>query len=91
MTHLLCPLSTLKIQQNRATFWGILNTLPNGVILNNIPFTFVNHDLRKISNDQMTTKVLIINTLSGHWSLVIFAFTLNLLHLPRVYGVTHSN
>ena len=39
----------------------------------------------------MTTKVLIVNTLSGHWSLVIFAITLNLLHLPRVYGVTHSN
>gem|GEM_PF-7086618 len=39
----------------------------------------------------MTTKVLIINTLSGYWSLVIFAITLNLLHLLRVYGVTHSN
>lgn len=36
----------------------------------------------------MTTKVLIVNMLSGHWSLVIFAITLNLLHLPRVYGVT---
>ena len=66
MTHLLCPLSILKIQQNRATFWGILNILPNGVILNNIPFTFVNYDLRKISNDQMTANALTINKLSGH-------------------------
>ena len=78
MTHLLCPLSTLKIQQNRATFWGILNTLPNGVILNNIPFTFVNHNLRKILNDRMTANVLIINKLMSHLSFVIFAFTLYL-------------
>ena len=78
MTHLLCPLSTLKIQQNRAIFFGILNTLPNGVILNNMPFTFVNHDLRKISNDQMTANILTINKLSGHLLFVIFAFTLYL-------------
>lgn len=66
MTHLLCPLSILKIQQNRATFWGILNILPNGVILNNISFTFVNYDLRKISNNQITANALTINKLSGH-------------------------
>lgn len=66
MTHLSCPLSTLKIQQNCAIFWGILNILPNGVIFNNIPFTFVNHNLRKISNDQMIANVLTINKLSGH-------------------------
>ena len=33
-------------------------------------------------------KVLIINTLSGHLSLVIFAIILSLVALPRVYGVT---
>ena len=38
--------------------------LPNGVTLNNIPFTFVNCNLRKISNNQMTANVLIINTLA---------------------------
>ncbi len=36
----------------------------------------------------MTMKVLIINTLSGHLSLVIFAIILSLVALPRVYGVT---
>lgn len=45
---------------------GILNILPNGVIFNNMPFTFVNHDLRKISNNQMTANVLTINKLSGY-------------------------
>ncbi len=78
MTHLLCPLSTLKIQQNRATFWGILHILPYAVIIYNIPFTFVNHDLRKISNNQMTANVLIINKLMSYLSFVIFAFTLYL-------------
>lgn len=36
----------------------------------------------------MTMKMLIINTLSGHLSLVIFAIILSLVALPRVYGVT---
>ena len=44
-------------------------------------FTLVNSDLRNISNDQMTAKVLIINVLSSHLSFVIFAFTLSLLQL----------
>ena len=42
-------------------------------------FTSINPKLRNISNDPMTAKVLIINTLSGHLSFVIFAFTLSLL------------
>ena len=44
-------------------------------------FTLVNSELRNISNDQMTDNVLIINMLSGHWSLVIFAFTLSFQYL----------
>ena len=44
-------------------------------------FTPINTELRKISNDRMTTKMLIINTLSGHWSLGIFAITLSLVVL----------
>ena len=36
--------------------------LPNGVTLNNIPFTFINYDLRKNSSDKVTHKLLIINT-----------------------------
>ena len=31
-----------------------------------LTFTPINSELRKISNDQMTAKVLIINTLSSH-------------------------
>ncbi len=34
----------------------------------------------------MTTNVLIINTLSGHWSLVIFAITLSLVALRVIYA-----
>ena len=44
-------------------------------------FTSINLDLRNISNNQMTAKVLIINILSSHWSLVIFAITLSLVVL----------
>ena len=44
-------------------------------------FTLVNSELRNISNDQMTANVLIINMLSGHWPLVIFAFTLSFQYL----------
>ena len=40
---------------------------PNGVIhYNKTLFTFVNHELRNFSNDQITAKTLIINTLNGH-------------------------
>ena len=53
--------------------------LPNGVTLNNIPFTFVNYDLRKISSDKVTPKWLIINTFWCHLSLVTFAI-LSVLH-----------
>ena len=47
--------------------------LPNGVTLNNIPFTFVNHDLRKISSDKVTPKWLIINTFRCHLSLSLYS------------------
>ena len=46
-----------------------------------LTFTPINSELRNISNDQMTANVLIINMLSGHWSLVIFAFTLSFQYL----------
>ena len=42
--------------------------LPNGAIFNNIPFTFVNCDLRKILNDKMTPNILIIKILRCHLS-----------------------
>ena len=42
-------------------------------------FTSINSELRNISNYKITTKSLIINTLSGNLSFVIFAITLSLL------------
>ena len=48
-------------------------TLPNVVILKNTSFTFVNHDLRKISSDKVTPKWLIIKMFLCHLSLVTFA------------------
>ena len=58
----------------RKKLW-ILDNLSNREILNNMPFTFVNHDLRKISSDKVTPKWLIIKTFRCHLSLVTFAFT----------------
>ena len=53
----------------------LLDNLPNWEILNNMPFTFVNHDLRKILSDKVTPKLLIIKIFRCHLSLVTFAFT----------------
>ena len=52
-----------------------MDNLPNREILNNIPFTFVNYDLRKIPSDKVTPKWLIIKIFRCHLSLVTFAFT----------------
>ena len=52
----------------RKKLW-ILDNLSNREILNNIPFTFVNHDLRKISSDKVTPKWLIIKIFRCHLSL----------------------
>ena len=43
-------------------------------------FTPVNIELRKISSDQVTAFVVIINELRGHWSLVTF-------HKHAYYGI----
>ncbi len=40
-------------------------------------FTFVNSELRNFSSDKVTHKLLIINDLRCHLSLVTFAFTLS--------------
>ena len=58
----------------RKKLW-ILDNLSNREILNDIQFTFVNHDLRKISSDKVTPKWLIIKIFRCHLSLVTFAFT----------------
>ena len=43
-------------------------------------FTLVNSELRNFSSDKVTLKLLIINNLRCHLSLVTFAITLSLLH-----------
>ena len=43
-------------------------------------FTLVNSELRNFSSDKVTLKLLIINKLRCHLSLVTFAITLSLLH-----------
>ena len=40
-------------------------------------FTLVNSELRNFSSDKVTPKLLIINNLKCHLSLVTFAFTLS--------------
>ena len=52
----------------RKKLW-ILDNLSNREVLNNMPFTFVNHDLRKNSSDKVTPKWLIIKTFRYHLSL----------------------
>ena len=44
-------------------------------------FTLVNSELRNFSSDKVTPKLLIINNLKCHLSLVTFAFTLSLVVL----------
>ena len=44
-------------------------------------FTLVNSELRNFSSDKVTPKLLIINYLRCHLSLVTFAFTLSLVVL----------
>ena len=51
-----------------------------------LEFTLINSELRKISNDKMTLKYLIINYLRSHLSFVIFAFTLSFQYLKWFLG-----
>ena len=44
-------------------------------------FTLVNSELRNFSSDKVTLKLLIINDLRCHLSLITFAFALSFQHL----------
>ena len=46
-------------------------------------FTLVNSELRNFSSDKVTLKLLIINDLMYHLSLVTFAFTLSFMYYIR--------
>ena len=49
-------------------------------------FTLVNSELRNFSSDKVTPKLLIINDLRCHLSLVTFAFTLSFDALRVIYA-----